>query len=117
MAAVRCVILLAAVIAASASAQPRIGVLDLTSDTVSPSDLRLLSDGLRSELVATEQYQVIERERLEEILTEQGFQQSGCVATECVVEIGRLAGAEKMIAGTVGRISRSCGVALPINTA
>ncbi len=97
---------LAAILAASlfsigASAQVdelvRIGVIDLESETVPAPELRILSDRLRVELVNTGEFQVLERERMDLILREQGFQQSGCVATECAVEIGQLLGTEKMI--------------------
>ena len=82
----------------------RIGVIDLESETVPSAELRVLSDRLRVELVNTGGFQVLERERMDLILREQGFQQSGCVATECVVEIGQLLGAEKMIGGRVGKV-------------
>ena len=37
---------------------------------------------------------VIEREMMEEIIKEQGFQQSGCSTDECMVEVGKLIGVE-----------------------
>ncbi len=83
---------------------PRVGVIDLESENVPRAELRILSDRLRVELVNTGAYRVLERERMDLIPREQGFQQSGCVATECVVEIGELLGAQKMIGGRVGRI-------------
>jgi hypothetical protein len=93
---------------------PRIGVLDLTSENVPPAEVRLLSDRLRVELFNTGQFTVVERERMEEILREQGFQQSGCTATECVVQIGRLLGADKMVAGSVGRVGEMYTISLRI---
>ncbi len=72
----------------------RVGVIDLESETVPQAELRVLSDRLRVELVNTGEFQV----------REQGFQQSGCVATECIVEVGQLLGAEKMIGGRVGKV-------------
>ena len=41
---------------------------------------------------------------MEEILTEQGFQLSGCTSSECAVEAGKLLGVEKMIGGSVNKL-------------
>ncbi len=82
----------------------RIGVIDLTSETVPPSHLRLLADRLRVELFATGRFRVLERDEMDAILEEQAFQQSGCVATECVVEMGQLLGVEQMVGGSVGKL-------------
>ena len=82
----------------------RIGVMDLVSETVSEAETRILSNRLRIELVRTGEFTVIERERMDLILEEQGFQMSGCVAVECIVEIGQLLGMEKMIAGNIDKL-------------
>ena len=47
-----------------------------------------------------------ELENVEEVIIEQGFQQSGCTTTECAVEIGQLLGTDKLLLGSVGRIGR-----------
>jgi len=114
VAAFHAFLLFALMVATTAEGAPRVGVLDLSSESVSRADLSLLSDRLRIELFNTGEYQIIERERMDAILAEQGFQKSGCVATECVVEIGQLTGAEKMVAGTVGRIGRTYTIALRV---
>ena len=41
---------------------------------------------------------------MEEVLKEQGLQQSGCTTSECAVEVGALLGVDKMITGSIGRI-------------
>ncbi|MBC8403191.1 MAG: PEGA domain-containing protein [Candidatus Marinimicrobia bacterium] len=41
---------------------------------------------------------------MQEILEEQGFQQSGCVTDECVVEVGQMLGAQQMVGGSIGRL-------------
>ena len=72
----------------------RIAVLDLQGEGVSKSAAKTLTDRLRSKLVNTGAFHVLERDQMDEILGEQGFQQSGCVSDECLVEIGRLVGVE-----------------------
>ena len=83
----------------------RVGVLDLTGDRIDQADLISLSDRLRIELFRTGRFTIVEREAMASILEEQGFQQSGCTSTECVVQMGELVGAEKMIAGHIGRVA------------
>jgi hypothetical protein len=41
---------------------------------------------------------------MESILTEQGFQLSGCTSAECAVEAGKLLGVNKMVTGSVGKL-------------
>lgn len=93
---------------------PRVGVLDLTSENVPPAEVRLLSDRLRVELFKTGQFTVLERQQMENILKEQGFQQSGCIATECVIEVGQLLGVEKMVAGSVGQVGAVYTISLRV---
>ncbi len=90
-----------------AQSTKRIAVLDLQGDGVSKSAAKTLSERLRSKLVNTGAFHVLEREQMDEILGEQGFQQSGCVSDECLVEIGRLVGVEQMIGGSIGKIGQT----------
>ena len=63
------------------------------------------ADMIVTRLVNSGEFTVIERERLEAILEEQGFQLSGQVNPDDIVEIGRLAGVMYMITGSVTRFS------------
>jgi ribosomal protein L12E/L44/L45/RPP1/RPP2 len=47
----------------------------------------------------------MEREQMQEILKEQGFQQSGaCTNEACMVEIGQLLGVEQLVTGSLGKV-------------
>jgi hypothetical protein len=81
--------------------QTTIAVIDIASTIVEP---HLLADKLISELVKSDEYVVIERASIDAILQEQGFQASGCTSEECAVEIGQLAGVEKIILGIAARV-------------
>lgn len=85
----------------------RIAVLELQGQGVSEAEARTLTDRLRSRLVNTQVFQVLEREQMDDVLNEQGFQQSGCVSDECLVEIGRLVGVEQMVGGSIGKIGQT----------
>jgi len=93
-----------AVMSAPAQPVPRVGVLELTGENLSVGDVRGLTDRLRMAIHATGRYVVLERERMDAILQEQGFQQTGCTVSECAIEIGQLLGVEKMVAGSINRI-------------
>ena len=66
-----------------------------------------LSDLFSSQLVATGEFVVVDRNRIKSILTEQGFQQSeACAQVECIVEAGKILKVQKMFAGTIGKIGK-----------
>ena len=81
-----------------------IAVVVFTGNNVSVADCNALTDRLRTELFNTKYFKVIEREMMEEILEEQGFQQTGCITDECMVEVGRLIGVEKIIGGSISKV-------------
>jgi hypothetical protein len=76
-----------------------VAVLDIPSTGI---DGAIITDKLISELVKKSEYALVERERISEILKEQGFQQTGCTDKECAVQIGRIAGVDKIITGRTG---------------
>lgn len=83
-----------------------VAVLDLTtSSNISAEETRTISDRLESELALTKAVVLLERRRMQEILQEQGFQQSGaCDAANCQVQVGQLLGVDQVVAGSVGKV-------------
>jgi TolB-like protein len=79
-------------------------VLELKGEGILASDARLISSRVRTHLFNTNKFTVVEREKMTEILTEQGFQLSGCTNDECAIEAGKLLGVKYIIAGDVGKI-------------
>jgi len=106
------IIVIILLFAFTAAAQTQIAVLNLLAKNVSEGDASALSDRLAIEMVRTGKYTVIERERLNEILDEQGFQMSGCTSDECIVQIGRLANVEMVVAGSVSRVGTVYSIAV-----
>jgi hypothetical protein len=82
----------------------QIAVIDLNGIGISNSDALALTNRLISELFLTQRYTILERDRISEILQEQGFQQTGCTSSECLVEMGKLLNVEQIISGSVGKI-------------
>ena len=87
--------------------RPRVAVIPFDNRTNWWADDMgdVAADMIVTRLVNSGKFSVIERERLEAILQEQGFQLSGQVNPSDVVEIGRLAGVMYLITGSVTRFS------------
>jgi len=81
-----------------------IAVSELKGEGIDESAARLISDRLRTELFKTNLFTVLERGQMQDILKEQGFQQSGCTSDACVVEVGQMLGVKQMLAGSVGKL-------------
>ena len=81
-----------------------IAVLDFDGDGISQSETRTLTNRLRDEMFKTGVYIVLERGKMDEVLKEQGFQQTGCVTSECAVEVGNMLGVQQMIGGSIGKV-------------
>ncbi len=78
-----------------------IAVIDFKADGVSYQEARKVSEWLRTELINTGQFQVIERSAMDAILKEQAFNMTGCTDTSCAVQVGKLLSARKMLVGSV----------------
>ncbi len=91
----------------SVNNMPAIAIIDFKGDGVSEQEARVLTTRLRTQLIQSGYYRVIERIEIQQILAEQDYHLTGlteCVTTECAIEIGEVIGAEQMLAGTFGKI-------------
>jgi len=87
-------------------AQFNIAIIDFSGKNVSSNDASALTDRLRTELFLTGKFQVVEREKMLDILKEQSFQMSGCTSDACAIEVGQLIGVEQIIAGSISNVGR-----------
>jgi len=89
-------------------AQPEtmlIAVLELDVNDVGAGEARAIAERLRVKLSEQAVFEVVERNRMQSILEEQGFQFSGaCDTDECVVQVGRILGVRKVVAGSVSKV-------------
>jgi len=76
-----------------------IAVVDFDAQNVPLTEASVVSDFIRTNLVRIGKFRVVERKRMELILAEQGFQQTGCTTSECAVQIGKILNVEKIIVG------------------
>ena len=81
-----------------------LAVLDFEPRGINSLEAATLTDRFTSEIGKTEAMLLVDRTMVEEILKEQGFQQSGCTTDECAVEVGALLGVQFMISGSIGKL-------------
>lgn len=74
----------------------------------------ILSDSLRTHLLNTKKFTIVERENMKQILKEQTFQLSGCTSDTCIVEAGQLLSVRKMFAGSIGKLGTTYVINLKI---
>lgn len=82
--------------------------------SISKSESSVLTDKLINILIEKSDYKLVERSMMEEILKEQGFQQSGCTDQECAITIGQLLGVQKMCIGSIGKIGVAYSITLRV---
>jgi len=85
-------------------AKTNIAIIDFSNINVLPGDTKALTERLRTELFSTGKFQVIEREKMENILGEQSFQISGCSSDVCAIEAGQLLNVDQIIAGSISHV-------------
>lgn len=84
-----------------------VAILDMEGLGISALEAQTLTGRMRTELVSTGAVTVVERGQMQEVLEEQGFQQTGCTSAECAVEVGKLLGVSNMVTGSIGKIGQS----------
>jgi len=92
----------------AASAPKNIALMPAKGQGVDSVYALALDEKIKGELTATGAYRVLERVRMDEILKEQGLQQSGaCDASGCLVQAGRLLGVDQMVGGTLAKVGNT----------
>ena len=86
--------------------QQTVAVLDFEGIGISKDEARALSNRFGTEFMdlSKGRYTLVERQQMGEILEEQGLQQSGCVSSECAVEVGAALGAKFIVTGSISKV-------------
>lgn len=82
------------------------GIIPFTAAGVEEYEAESLSNRLRSELIETGTFYVVETEKIEEIIREQAFQQTGLIDERYIAKVGNMLGAHYMVTGSVGKVGR-----------
>jgi hypothetical protein len=101
------VLMMTITISAFAAEKMQIAVLDLHPKGVSKIVSGAVSDIIRSEMVKTGLFAVVERSQMDEIMKEQGFQMTGCTDQSCAVKVGKLLSAKKILIGEINKIGKA----------
>lgn len=98
--------------------QPRLNVAVMDFDAragLTKEEAMTLADVVQANIVNMDEFVVVDRQRIRQILEEQGFQQTeACSEVECIVEAGKILRVEKMIAGTIGKIGSLYNISIQV---
>lgn len=83
-----------------------IAIAEFEGRNVSAMDAVTVSNLLRTEIVKSEKFNVVDRNNMEQILAEQAFQLTGCTTQECAVKMGKLLNVSKIIVGNVTKFGK-----------
>ena len=93
------------ILSTSAFAQDiTMAIMGFEATNINEAEVRILTDRLTTKMAQAGKFVIIERARMNEVLAEQGFQQSGCVSSECAVEAGSMLGVEIIVTGSIGKL-------------
>jgi TolB-like protein len=97
-------------------AKSSIAVLPLEiRGSVSADEAGLLGDRVRSLIVQSQSYRVIERQAIDKILKEQGFQLSqNCQSQDCAIELGKLLSVKELVTGSVSLLGNLVSLQLRV---
>jgi len=71
---------------------------------LSQSEAAFISDFVRADIVTEGRFNVVDKNNMDKVLAEQGFQQTGCSSAECAVAIGKVLNVKMMIVGSCGQL-------------
>ena len=98
-------------LAIAADDRPVVAVLEFKNETSAPwwqnGVGRELSDMLSNELLSTGVFKVVERKKLDSVLSEQDLGASGRVAKSSAAKMGKVTGAQYLITGSVSNFESS----------
>jgi TolB-like protein len=85
----------------------RLAVMEFKADGVSRSQALRVSELIRTAIINTGNYTVLERTQMDMILREQGFQQAGIFDDRSAARVGRILSTQKILVGTVMKLGSS----------
>ncbi len=87
--------------------QYRLAVMDFQAKGVSSDVAKNVSELVRTDLISSGRFVIIERSQMNQILKEQGIQQSGCTEISCAVQVGQILSANKILIGSIMKIGKN----------
>jgi hypothetical protein len=81
-----------------------LGVMNLSADGIGRSDSQIITHFVEEAIFNLKIYDLVARTKIEDVLKELGFQQSGICGLECAVKVGRQLASDKVVVGSVGKL-------------
>jgi len=87
---------------------PMVAAMPLQPKGVPGIDADVITDAIATQLQQSGMVRVMERAQMDQILKEQGFQQSGaCDGPDCALQVGKLLSVDRILVGSVGLVGRT----------
>ena len=82
----------------------RVALLPLECPDLPASAITALTETFRNELLKTYAFDVMERDRMDQVAEEWELSVSACTDVTCAIEIGRVLTVDHMVQGTVAKV-------------
>ena len=79
-------------------------VMELVPRGADPEEVGIITEELRLRIHELDRFDLLERDRVNDILTEQKFSFSDCTTDECYMRAGQMLSVQKLVAGQVGKV-------------
>jgi len=89
------------------AAREPVAIMAFDAVGASAAEVSAATDRLQDLLLRTNRFQLVDRDRIDAVLKEQAFQQTGCTSTECAVQVGKVLGVRKLITGKVTKLDET----------
>jgi len=86
------------------SQQIAAAVLNITAQNVPAAEAALMTEFIKNELLNAGTYSIVEKQRLDAVISEQSFQHFGLTEAEFAVELGKILSVNTIFIGTLGVI-------------
>jgi len=83
-----------------------IAILSLDAKGVKPSVAGVVTESVRYEFSKQKDFDLVAREKMDQLAREKAFQLSGCTDISCAVQIGKALNVKKMVVGSVGKLGQ-----------
>ena len=92
----------------------RVGLMPFKGEGYSIEELKTMTARFQDEVFKANKFQLMEQEKMQAIMNEQGLGQGGCTEAACFVEIGKAVGVEQMLMGSVSKIGKITSITIKI---
>jgi len=90
--------------------KPTLVIMDFEANGIPQEEAKVFTEHLQVELFNQENYSIIEKSNNNQKLQEKGFSGDKCATIECLVQVGKLCGAEQVVGGSITKVGDSYSV-------